>query len=106
MLREGEADAALAALEGELAEEVLDKRIQRFECLRDLAIVAVIGDGMRGHPGMSGRLFSVLGREGVNVLVIAQGSSERNISFVISRADEPRALRALHAEFLAAGRSP
>jgi bifunctional aspartokinase / homoserine dehydrogenase 1 len=102
-LREAEAERALAALEAELEEEVREKRIQRFECIRDLAIVAVIGDRMRGHPGMSGSLFSVLGREGINVLVIAQGSSERNISFVISRTDEARALRALHAEFLSPG---
>ena len=100
VLREAEADRALAALERELEVEVREKRIQRFECIRDLAIVAVIGERMRGHRGMSGRLFSVLGREGINILVIAQGSSERNISFVISGEDESRALRALHAEFL------
>ena len=102
VLREIEAERAVAALERELEEEVREKRIQKFECIRNLAIVAVIGDRMQGHRGMSGRLFSVMGREGINILVIAQGSSERNISFVISGEDETRALRALHREFLEA----
>jgi aspartokinase/homoserine dehydrogenase 1 len=106
VLRESEAEGALAALERELADEVNENRIQRFDCMRDLAIIAVIGERMRGHPGMSGRLFSVIGREEVNVLAIAQGSSERNISFVVSRADEGLALRALHAEFLTRAASP
>ncbi len=100
VLRETESERALAALERELADEVRENRIQRFDRIQDLAIIAIIGERMRGHPGMSGRLFGVLGRVGVNVLVIAQGSSERNISFVVSRSDEGRALRALHAEFL------
>jgi aspartokinase/homoserine dehydrogenase 1 len=55
---------------------------------------------MRGRPGISGKLFSALGNAGVNVLAIAQGSSERNISFVISEADTKRALSVIHETFL------
>jgi aspartokinase len=55
---------------------------------------------MHGTPGMAGRLFSALGKVGINILVIAQGSSERNISFVIEEKNHVLALRTIHAEFL------
>ncbi|HZD42988.1 MAG TPA: ACT domain-containing protein, partial [Methanomicrobiales archaeon] len=61
--------------------------------------IAVVGAGMAGSPGISGRIFTALGREGVNVIMISQGSSEVNVSFVVNTADGPRALRALHDEF-------
>jgi aspartokinase/homoserine dehydrogenase 1 len=65
----------------------------------DLSIIALVGDKMKSHPGISGRLFSALGRNGVNVRAIAQGSSERNISAVIATADIKKALNVLHEEF-------
>lgn len=65
----------------------------------DLSIVALVGDKMKSHPGISGRMFSALGRNGVNVRAIAQGSSERNISAVIATADIKKALNVLHEEF-------
>jgi aspartokinase/homoserine dehydrogenase 1 len=99
--RQEEAGRALSALKAELAAELEAKRIQNFDSRQDLAIVAVIGEGMRGTPGISGRLFSALGREGINILAIAQGSSETNISFVIEKAVEPKALRTIHRAFLA-----
>ena len=68
--------------------------------MKNLIIVAVIGEYMRGTPGISGRLFSALGREHINVLAIAQGSSERNISFVINKKNRERALRCVHKAFL------
>jgi aspartokinase/homoserine dehydrogenase 1 len=102
VFRGGEGERALAALERELAPELEARRIDRFELLRDLLVVSVIGENMHGIPGMAGRLFSCLGRAGVNVLVIAQGSSERNISFVIEEGRRDLALRAIHAEFLSA----
>ena len=79
-------------------------RVERLDCLRGLVAVAVIGEKMKGRRGVSGRVFSTLGRAGVNVLLIAQGSSERNISFVISAAEQAAALRALHREFLEDGK--
>jgi len=90
--------------EGERALTTLNRRIERFELMRDLLIVSVIGENMHGTPGMAGRLFSALGRAGINILVIAQGSSERNISFVIEEKNHVLALRTIHAEFLS-GRS-
>jgi len=63
------------------------------------AIIALVGDRMKNHPGISGRMFGVLGRNGVNVRAIAQGSSERNISAVIAADDIRKALNVLHEEF-------
>ncbi len=66
---------------------------------RDLSILAVVGDGMAGAPGIAAKLFSALGGAGVNVRAIAQGASERNISVVVDAASTTRALRAAHAGF-------
>jgi aspartokinase/homoserine dehydrogenase 1 len=101
VFRQEEAARALGALQSELAAELEAKQIQRFDSRRELAIVAVIGERMRGTPGISGRLFSALGKEGINILAIAQGSSETNISFVIEKAAEPKALHTIHRAFLA-----
>jgi aspartokinase/homoserine dehydrogenase 1 len=64
-----------------------------------LAIVALVGDNMKNHPGISGKMFGALGRNGVNVRAIAQGSSERNISAVIATGDVKKAINVLHEEF-------
>jgi aspartokinase/homoserine dehydrogenase 1 len=98
--RNPEADRAAKALEAELAWELEERTINQIEVLRDLEIIAIIGENMRGTPGISGRLFSSLGDAKVNVLAIAQGSSERNISFVIHGQDKKRALNAIHSAFL------
>jgi aspartokinase/homoserine dehydrogenase 1 len=65
----------------------------------NLAVIAAVGEAMRDTPGMAGRLFDVLGRNGINVRAIAQGSSELNISLVVARADEKRALCLIHDAF-------
>ena len=100
VFRQEEALRALQALQSDLAAELAAKQIQNFDLRQGLAIVAVIGENMRGTPGISGRLFSALGREGINILAIAQGSSETNISFVIDGGEEGRALQIIHRAFL------
>lgn len=65
----------------------------------DICVVAVIGAGMRGTPGIAARVFSAVARKGVNVRMIAQGSSELNISFVVKEVDGETAVRAIHEEF-------
>lgn len=100
VFRTAEGERALAALNHELTMELETHRIERFQLMRDLLVVSVIGENMAGTPGIAGRLFSSLGQAGVNVLVIAQGSSERNISFVIEEKDHTLALRTIHAAFL------
>lgn len=101
--RESDADAVGKAIREELALELQNGIIQDFEILGGLVIIAVIGENMRGTPGISGRLFGALGTAGVNVLAIAQGSSERNISFVIHRRDMENALNRIHDAFLTGG---
>ena len=100
VLGAAEADAALAALRTELALELETKRIDTFDLRRHLAIVAIIGENMRGTPGIAGKLFAALGAHGINVQAIAQGSSERNISLVIDAGDERQALQVIHEAFL------
>jgi aspartokinase len=64
-----------------------------------VAVVAAIGDRMRGTPGIAATVFGALGSEGINVIAISQGSSERNISLVVGEPDAAPAIRALHRAF-------
>jgi aspartokinase/homoserine dehydrogenase 1 len=100
VFRQQEAERALDALREELAPEIRAKQIQNFDLRKNLAILAAIGENMRGTPGISGKLFSALGTAKINILAIAQGSSETNISFVIEKSAEPEALRTVHRAFL------
>ena len=79
--------------------ELEQGQIQGIELTPDCSIIAVVGDGMQGTPGVAAKLFGSLGHAGVNVRAIAQGASERNISAVIDAADANRALRAVHSGF-------
>ncbi|MFQ3620756.1 MAG: aspartate kinase [Spirochaetales bacterium] len=107
VVREQEAAEAIAKLKEELRTEIEAKQIEDIQALRNLEIIAVIGENMRGTPGISGKLFSALGDKGINILAIAQGSSERNISFVIESKDAPLALTTIHRAFFGdSSRSP
>lgn len=79
--------------------EIQTGKVEPLVVEKDLAIVALVGDNMKSHPGISGKMFGAIGRNGVNVRAIAQGSSERNISAVISTADVKKAINVLHEEF-------
>jgi aspartokinase/homoserine dehydrogenase 1 len=81
------------------AEELASFRINSIDVEEGCAILAAVGDQMSGIPGISAKFFGALGKAGVNVRAIAQGSSERNISAVINEKDASRALRAVHAGF-------
>jgi aspartokinase/homoserine dehydrogenase 1 len=96
---ESEADRARTAVEGAFAAESQRGLFQDLEVTRGVTILAAVGDGMSGTPGIAARLFGALVRAGVNVRAIAQGSSERNISVVLDSADATRALRAVHSGF-------
>lgn len=93
------ADRAIEAVSINFHEELRDDIINSIECIRDLAVIAAVGNNMAGKKGVAGKFFSSLGKAGVNVKAIAQGASERNISAVIESCDSTRALRALHAAF-------
>ncbi|HEY6955050.1 MAG TPA: bifunctional aspartate kinase/homoserine dehydrogenase I [Flavisolibacter sp.] len=87
------------AIDKAFAFEIEKGAVNPLNIETDLSIIALVGDKMKSHPGISGRMFSALGRNGVNVRAIAQGSSERNISAVIATADSKKALNVLHEEF-------
>ncbi len=96
---EDQAELAAAAARDAFDREMKGGQIQDVAVDRGLAILAVVGDGMAGAPGVAASVFSALGRAGVNVRAIAQGSSERNISAVVDGKDVTRALRAVHSGF-------
>ncbi len=100
IFKQNQCDTAIKGLNKELEKELKSKRISEFEILKDLTVIAIIGENMRGTPGISGRLFSCLGKNSINVLAIAQGSSEMNLSFVISNKDKDAALNVIHNAFL------
>ncbi|MGH8134895.1 MAG: bifunctional aspartate kinase/homoserine dehydrogenase I [Steroidobacteraceae bacterium] len=81
------------------AAELRDGQIQSVDIAGACSIIAIVGDGMAGTHGISGKLFAALGTAGVNVRAIAQGASERNISVVVDRKVTAKALRAVHAGF-------
>jgi aspartokinase/homoserine dehydrogenase 1 len=95
---------AKQAIEREFIHEIRSEEIDEVYVENDLSIVAVVGDGMKHSPGTSGRMFAGLGRNGINVMAIAQGSSERNISAVVRQADIAKALNALHEAFFLSDR--
>lgn len=96
---EDQAELAAAAARDAFDREMKGGQIQDVAVDRGLAILAAVGDGMAGAPGVAASVFSALGRAGVNVRAIAQGSSERNISAVVDGKDVTRALRAVHSGF-------
>jgi aspartokinase/homoserine dehydrogenase 1 len=94
-----EAERAARVVAAAFDREIKEGQIQSIQIDRDLAILAVVGDGMAGLPGISGKVFNALGSAGVNVHAIAQGASERNISVVVDGKDATKALRATHSGF-------
>jgi aspartokinase/homoserine dehydrogenase 1 len=96
---QAQADRAERVVRKAFAHELDEGQIQSVETSPDLAILAVVGDGMAGTPGVSAKVFNALGNAGVNVRAIAQGASERNISVVVEGKQATRALRAAHASF-------
>jgi len=99
VLKEEECKRAYKYLKSELASLLESKMLSAIEHISNAEIVSIIGANMRGLPGVSGRIFGALGQAGINVQVIAQGSSEMNVSFVIDEKDHVQALRVLHAAF-------
>ncbi|MDX1640284.1 MAG: bifunctional aspartate kinase/homoserine dehydrogenase I [Balneolaceae bacterium] len=97
------AELAKESISLEFAEEFKTEIIDEIRIENDLSIVAVVGDNMRQIPGIAGRVFNALGRNGINIVAIAQGSSERNISFVIDQKNEKKAMNTLHDAFFLAG---
>jgi aspartate kinase len=89
----------LAELRRAFAFDLAHKEVEHITVNPEIAIVAVVGDRMRGMPGIAGRTFSVLGQRGINIIAIAQGSSEYNVSFVVQEGSMRDAVQSLHTEF-------
>jgi bifunctional aspartokinase / homoserine dehydrogenase 1 len=100
---ETDAAAVGAALEQSFAEEIRRRFIDRVSVEGGIVIVAVVGEGMRGTPGIAARLFGALGEQRLNVIAVAQGSSEANISLVLDAADADAGVRYIHEAFQLAG---
>lgn len=96
---EKNSDKAKLAVDNAFSFEIETGKVEPLAVERGLAIVALVGDNMKSHPGISGKMFSAMGRNGINVRAIAQGSSERNISAVIASSDVKKAINVLHEDF-------
>jgi aspartate kinase len=96
-----EADAARARAELERAfeRELRHDSVAGYEAMPQVGIVVAVGEGMKGIPGIAGRMFGAVGRRGINIIAIAQGSSELSISFAVKSDDVVGAVRAVHEEF-------
>ena len=90
---------AKIAVDAEFEQEINTQMLEPLIIEKELSIIALVGDQMRNQPGVSGKMFSVLGRNGINIRAIAQGSSEKNITAVITSQDERKAINVLHETF-------
>ncbi|MBL7734549.1 MAG: bifunctional aspartate kinase/homoserine dehydrogenase I [Chitinophagaceae bacterium] len=96
---QADATGAKESVDRAFAQEIFAGQLEPLKVEASLAVIALVGDNMKNRPGISGKMFGALGRNGVNVRAIAQGSSERNISAVIYMTDVKKAVNVLHEEF-------
>lgn len=97
------ADTAKQAVDLEFEYEIHAGKIEPLKVESGFSILALVGDNMKAHTGVSGKMFTTLGHNGINITAIAQGSSERNISAIISSKDVRKAVNTLHEEFFSDG---
>lgn len=98
LIRKEELTAAMKSLEADLALELTHGYLKPVAVDENVGLLAVVGEGMRGTPGLAGRLFQAISQQNVNIIAIAQGSSELTISVVVHRDGLERAIRAVHKE--------
>lgn len=98
-IAENEAKKAKRAIDNEFQHEIKQLKIKPAILEENLSIIALVGENMKNHQGLSGKMFSTLGKNNVNIRAIAQGASERNISAVIDKKDVKKALNTLHERF-------
>ncbi len=99
VLAASDTEVARLALIKEFEKEIARQEINGVSLDKDMAVVAIVGEGMKHAPGVSGKLFSDIGRNGINIYAIAQGASELNISFVIHERDLRKTLNVVHEAF-------
>ena len=98
-IKEMDTAAAKSLIDATFATEILNGYLDPLAVETGLSVVAVVGENMKSHPGVSGKMFGTLGRNGINVRAIAQGSSEKNITAVLSERDVKKAVNVLHEIF-------
>ena len=98
LIRKDELDSAIERLKSELSLELEHEYVHPIEVDDNVGLLAVVGEGMAGHPGLAGRVFTAISAEQVNIIAIAQGSTELTISIVVRRDGLERAVKAVHAE--------
>ena len=98
LVRTEELDTSCSALESALALELAHEYVHPIKVDEKVGLLAMVGEGMQGKPGIAGRIFTAISRENVNIIAIAQGSSELTIAIVVSRDGLEKAVRAVHAE--------
>jgi bifunctional aspartokinase / homoserine dehydrogenase 1 len=98
LVRKEELSVAMKSLESDLALELTHGYLKPIEVDENVGLLAIVGEGMRGTPGLAGRIFSAISQKDVNIIAIAQGSSELTISVVVHRDGLERAIQAVHSE--------
>jgi aspartokinase len=98
LVRQEELEKATQAIESALTLELTHGYVRGIDVDRNVGLLAVVGEGMRGFSGLAGRIFTAISREKINIIAIAQGSSELTISIVVRREGLEKAVRAVHAE--------
>ena len=101
-MRTEDAKKAKAIIDEEFAFEISLKKVNPAVVENEMVNIAMVGDQMKSHQGISGKMFSNLGANNVNIRAIAQGASERNISIIIAKKDTKKALNSLHEAFFEA----
>lgn len=99
VVQKNDAQLAKESVEEEFEVEISAGKIDRVEIKDNLAIIAAVGENMHGTPGIAGKLFGSLGQNSINVIAIAQGSSERNVSLVVKDMDMVKAVNVIHSAF-------
>jgi len=98
LIRQDEVERVIEHLEEELALELAHGYVHPIDVDQNVGLLAIVGEGMRGTPGFAGRIFTAISREKINIIAIAQGSSELTIAVVVRKDGLERAVRAVHAE--------
>jgi aspartokinase/homoserine dehydrogenase 1 len=98
-IEENVVEVARVAIHNEFEKEIATGQINKIEMENDLSIVAIVGENMKHSTGIAGKLFSTIGRSGVNIIAIAQGASELNISWVVKNEDLRKTLNIVHESF-------
>jgi len=98
LIRQSELPGVIERLEEEFSLELAHGYLHPIDANLDVGLIAIVGEGMKGHPGLAGRIFTAISREGINIIAIAQGASELTIAIVVRKSGIEKAVQAIHAE--------